>query len=531
VSTQATSRLGREPVFAPSLAIEAALLVVPFAVSLYWVAFRLEPLETHDSFAYLWRAPLSAWFFTGRSLTQRVLFAALGNNDRAISVMHVAVAAATIAGIHLLVRQSLSPRGKLMLAGLLAFIATSGNFALAAVVIAPEPIFLSLMVLFPFVLVLAEGRFRPVLLLLVGVAAVFTKNVAPPVILAEILALALLRVAPSTLQEPATYKRAATSPEFALIVVSLAAATITHGYDTSVQLNAMNNTFQRVLPDDGRRAHFQERHEMPTEDVLRFQAQNNLMKVDEQSLFHIDEDTRNYELARDVHPLVTWVADKGWGEYWEHLALHEPWFAYAEVRKGLAELFDETTITFLGRELYLQAIRPNLGLRNLQALSGGAEPVTFDERYYLEANPDVAQAVREGRLSSGRQHYDAYGRREGRLARANDAGGSRYSAADGLLGFDPLALLAIGLAQIGFRSLGLVLIVTALSLVVARRASTQPLRIGVVAAIGGLCGFVFSFLGDPMDARRHVFVSLIVLTGGLTFQLVGLASRALRAPK
>lgn len=38
----------------------------------------------------------------------------------------------------------------------------------------------------------------------------------------------------------------------------------------------------------------------------------------------------------------------------------------------------------------------------------------FDERAYLEANPDVAAAVESGAMVSGRAHYEAFGRAEGR---------------------------------------------------------------------------------------------------------------------
>lgn len=41
----------------------------------------------------------------------------------------------------------------------------------------------------------------------------------------------------------------------------------------------------------------------------------------------------------------------------------------------------------------------------------------FDERAYLMANPDVAQAVRDGSVSSGWQHFVTYGYREGRNLR------------------------------------------------------------------------------------------------------------------
>lgn len=41
----------------------------------------------------------------------------------------------------------------------------------------------------------------------------------------------------------------------------------------------------------------------------------------------------------------------------------------------------------------------------------------FDERDYLAANPDVAAAVRNGHFGSGREHYEAFGRSEGRKLR------------------------------------------------------------------------------------------------------------------
>lgn len=45
----------------------------------------------------------------------------------------------------------------------------------------------------------------------------------------------------------------------------------------------------------------------------------------------------------------------------------------------------------------------------------------FDETTYLRLNPDVLVAVRAGKFSSGREHYEHYGREEGRLALAPSA--------------------------------------------------------------------------------------------------------------
>jgi hypothetical protein len=45
-------------------------------------------------------------------------------------------------------------------------------------------------------------------------------------------------------------------------------------------------------------------------------------------------------------------------------------------------------------------------------------PENFDEQAYLASNPDVAAAVRGGRLASGRKHFDRFGYKEGRRQRA-----------------------------------------------------------------------------------------------------------------
>lgn len=39
---------------------------------------------------------------------------------------------------------------------------------------------------------------------------------------------------------------------------------------------------------------------------------------------------------------------------------------------------------------------------------------SFDEQYYLQSNPDVADAVKKGQFSTGRQHFDLHGNREQR---------------------------------------------------------------------------------------------------------------------
>jgi hypothetical protein len=41
----------------------------------------------------------------------------------------------------------------------------------------------------------------------------------------------------------------------------------------------------------------------------------------------------------------------------------------------------------------------------------------FDEKAYLLANPDVADAIKKGTAKSGRSHFDAFGKNENRRMR------------------------------------------------------------------------------------------------------------------
>lgn len=42
-------------------------------------------------------------------------------------------------------------------------------------------------------------------------------------------------------------------------------------------------------------------------------------------------------------------------------------------------------------------------------------PVDFDEKWYLEFNPDVAEAVKNGSIKSGKEHWLCNGKNESRL--------------------------------------------------------------------------------------------------------------------
>jgi hypothetical protein len=70
----------------------------------------------------------------------------------------------------------------------------------------------------------------------------------------------------------------------------------------------------------------------------------------------------------------------------------------------------------------LNALLQYAGLLTPQQAQQQAAAPTFDEAAYLAANPDVAAEVAQGKLASGKQHYDMWGRTEGRNAPMTQAG-------------------------------------------------------------------------------------------------------------
>jgi hypothetical protein len=64
----------------------------------------------------------------------------------------------------------------------------------------------------------------------------------------------------------------------------------------------------------------------------------------------------------------------------------------------------------------LNLLSQYLGLTTPQQAQTQATTPVFDEQAYLAANPDVAAEVAQGKLQSGKQHYDIWGHKEGRNA-------------------------------------------------------------------------------------------------------------------
>lgn len=68
------------------------------------------------------------------------------------------------------------------------------------------------------------------------------------------------------------------------------------------------------------------------------------------------------------------------------------------------------------------------GLRFLLQLA--LDAVSFDENWYLEAYPDVAEAVKKGAFESGRDHFLRFGYFEGRALTPSSFSEKRYLKAN-----------------------------------------------------------------------------------------------------
>ncbi len=250
------SRDGRcadEPIWARFLYV--GLVAGPF---LYYAGFawqHLVPIEYADASAYLWRRPFNFYDITNRSLTQRVAFGLLGNNLRWIAFAQLALFCATAALLFRLLARPGRILHNLLLAAFVAFVFSSYTLNLLAFAVAAEPIFLCLLLLFPAVLFLGNGRFGTLAVGLTGAAFILSRNWAPHT------AIVFLAVRVATARPFPGRRRMLVY--LGLSALSLVAMLVTARFDTSVKINLVHNVYQRVLPRPDITAHFQDEYGMP----------------------------------------------------------------------------------------------------------------------------------------------------------------------------------------------------------------------------------------------------------------------------
>jgi hypothetical protein len=137
--------------------------------------------------------------------------------------------------------------------------------------------------------------------------------------------------------------------------------------------------------------------------------------------------------AAEAH-ISTWSAEdfKGWNSL--HKTVDHPWCKmHLSLIKGYqrSRLLTDADIVALERRVDAvqrqtsQSASPAQevtaeapGLPGMVNLPEPGKPLGFDEEWYLSRYPDIALAVREGRIPSGLVHYERHGKSEGRLPAA-----------------------------------------------------------------------------------------------------------------
>jgi hypothetical protein len=451
--------------------VGAAIIVTPFVYYAWFVAHHLIPLIFPDAFAYLWEPPLNLYFLTGRSLTQRLLFSATGSVPAVIEFLQLAGFLATALWLYFLFSLRRNAYTTLAIAVAISFAFSSYTLNLAAVIIGPEPLFVCLLLAFPPTLFLSRGWWAPWATLLVGVAFLFSKSVAPFMVVV-FLGLHVL-LGRSVLRE-----RRAQAVFCLLLTLSAVSVLVTNRFDTALHVNLVNNAYGRLFASDETVAYLSAKYHMPTGPfVADCRGQWVLVPCLGTQILAVDEETRNYVIRDDAHGFAAWVRAHGKSAYLDYLFLYDP-------SKTVRE---------------------------------------FRHAFHVGARPEVVRFMTEY-LGTPIETNEP-----NNLKTISATGAGRNV---GFLGFDSLALVFRALSSLGYSYAEVVLVYIFLGWAIHWRVGGNRLMaLAIALQSSALALFFLSFFGDAMEVRRHTFPAIIILTLGgamMPFALSDLAVQSLR---
>lgn len=464
---EAPGRIPRRRLPDPGRSAGLAIVAAPFLFYFYVLNRHLRPVEFPDAFAYLWRAPFSLHYLTGRSLTQRVMYTLLGNDALVIANAQLALYLLAAACVFVALRR------RHVLLDLVVAVAVAGLFSsyalnVIATDVMPEPVHIALLLVFHVALFTPLGAAHPSLLLAAGVPFVFSRNTAPYFVLVQLGLFLLL----GGWRAP----RRALRPVAVLAVLAFAAIGLMWRFDSSLHLNVVNSVYQHVFPDPAVTEHFRVRAGMPVGPFVERCRGQDVMSpcLDGRPVFRVRDESRSYELTDDSHGFLDWVRRRG----------RQAWTRYL--------LWDGIPWT-LGRF--------EEGFRTLYS----GEPFRFFGAFYLSYRP---------RPSDPDNHAV--------LVRLRPGGSG------GFLGVEPLEVTrGIG-ARLGLTRLHLVALYLLLGVVLTLAVPDgRFLRAGVTAMAGGLVLVFLGYFGDPMELHRHVIPGLLLFALGTASYAAGLAEAAL----
>jgi len=241
---------------------------------------------------------------------------------------------------------------------------------------------------------------------------------------------------------------------------------ITNLYDTSIDVNVLNNAYRRIFIDPKTVAVFHDKYDMPT-GIFVEQCRGEWIGVPclGYNVLAIDQESQNYVLVEDETGFVYWIKNSGQEAYLKYLLIDEPMGTLNKYSQAFQKLSSRSnTIQFMIDYLGVE-IRTN--------------------------QPNNLTKIKELGKESG------------------------------FFGFDILSVLHTFLLNFGFNHAGLVGLYAFIGWVVLHRfrfIEYFPLAISMLCCSLGL--FFLTFFGDGMEIRRHVFPSFVLLTLGGTLYLL-----------
>lgn len=444
------------------------IILLPYIYYYGFIVDNLNPVEYPDSFAYLWRQPFNFYYLTGRSLTQRVIYTLSGNHAETILIVQFTLYLTVALALYFLLSNNKSFAHKLLSALCISFLFSTYTLNASAVIINSEPIFIALLILLPFWLFLYKGPYRTVTLFAISVLFLFSKNIAPYYFILLVLmwfVTSARHVSPKHEPLKQLYMKRHVVVYSLLVLIAVGRIQITNLYDTSIDINVLNNAYRKIFVDPEAVSVFHDKYDMPSGPFV-----DACMGawVGEPCLGYnvvvVNFESRNYELAEDESGFIEWVKNTGQAAYLNYLLFYDPIGTVKSYSQAFQKYASRNTIQFmieyLGEELPTN--QPN------------------------------------------------------NLAKMRELGKEI-----GFLGFDSFSIIHNFLLLFGFKHTWMVCLYALIGwLALFRFPSIEyfPLAISLLCCSLGL--FFLTYFGDGMEVKRHVFPTFVVLALGGTLYIL-----------
>lgn len=305
------------------------VLLVPYLYQLN-VLLNQDVVRLADSFRYLWTAELRWEFFTASSQTVRAIYYLLGNEAAAIAPTQLALGFLPAVTLFLALKRN-NHFYNLSIVVLLAALSLPNDFLWYHRVLISDSIFTSLLLGFTALLFGYTGPARAAAILAIGTLFIFSRNVGPYVVIAQLLIYAV------------SHRRALRRiGELVIISVLLflcaIALWVAGCCDTTKEINVADNLYSRVFHDPERVDYFHENYDMPVGPFVQVCTKGhsnvNTPCFDHESIYTGDPYTRQYRLTQDRYGFADWVRERGMQSWQHYLLFGNPLWTLQVYRKA-----------------------------------------------------------------------------------------------------------------------------------------------------------------------------------------------------